>query len=106
MPQIFRANKILVTPWSAIDSDTFSVMLVKSVKAMEEEFFLQADTTGPTLKFIELFVFSCNMANFQGIIILKGLLTFMNRTSPWRGFGDTFIYRNSFITVGLSNWEF
>jgi hypothetical protein len=46
------------------------------------------------------------MANFLGIIILKGLLTFMNRTSTWRGVDETFIYRNSFITVGLSNWEF
>ena len=67
---------------------------------------MQDETTGPTLKFIEFFRFSCNMANFQGIAILKGLLTFMNRTKPWRGFDETFIYRNSFITVGLSNREF
>jgi len=52
---------------------------------------LQDETTGPTLKFIEFFRFSCNMANFQGIAILKGLLTFMNRTKPWRGFDETFI---------------
>jgi len=46
------------------------------------------------------------MENFQWITVLKGLLTFMVMTSTWRGFDETSIYRNLFITVGLSDREF